>query len=359
MRSRAALLSVLVVAAPALAGCFGATAPADDDRALPPGWDDEVPERSTLADRPYYVLRESTTFLAKETSYARYVFEVPQRVPHASVFFSTGKGFSQARAPSVDDDVYHYEFMQLRPLGDHVRVLDVDAATQFRYGSTGHMFSLTYVYGNGANYQYLAPFDGDPGDWELDAGFYEVVIATDENLTVGLNIDLGTDYWSTLYHPQELGVSRAAALDFGSDIRLSSGKGLPDYSRQLTDMVNVRSEETLNLFAFADLIYDVRPFPTDQTAVAIAADGVAIARFGDDEVRERLAVTTVTPTKAEAFAYVALFNEPGPYTMNAVVRVDFQEEASVDSVQVVQLMVFGVAVTPTQTLQGIPQPVRE
>jgi hypothetical protein len=349
-------LVVLLLVATAVAGCSGSAQDAPR-RDAPPGWDDEpVPERSRLADVPFYRLGASSTFLAKDTSYARYIVQVPPAVKHASVFFTTTNGLSDAPAPSVGDDVFHYEFMQIRPLGERIDVVDVHAKTQFRQGTTGHTFTLTYVYGNGADYQYLAPFEGDPGAWALEAGFYELVIATDEKLTVGININLGTDYWNTYYHPQELGKSRAEALQFEGDVLDDSVSSGHRYDESVAGTLSVRDGELLNLFAFADLIYDARAVSNEAT-LTVEAWGEAWVAFGDRRVDERILVSAVYQERQEAFAYAAHFNQPGPLTAEwAEAGVRFDERAAVGAVRVVQMLVFGVVVEPLETVEDIPLP---
>ncbi len=352
MRHVALAVTILLVSV-GLAGC------ADDEPAegneLPAGWDEEVPEESRLADVPYYTLRASTTFLAKNVSYARYVFHVPEPIDGVAVFFTTTNGFSQAPAPSIDDDEYHYEFMQLRPLGAQVDVVNVDASSEFEQGSTGHVFTLTYLYGKGTDYQYLAPFDGNPYNWTLEEGFYEVVIASDEKLTIGVNLALGTDYWHTFYHPQVLGDSRAVSFRFIGEVIDWPLPYDEPYTAEVRSSVRVADDEILNLFVFADLIYDARPLGLD-ASVAVEASGEARIVVDGQEVNERLAVTTTTAQRAQAFAYGALFNRPGPYDGGAGATVTFDEEVSVAAVRVVQTMIFGIAEHPTQQVEGMPAP---
>lgn len=350
MRHAAWALSALLVSV-ALAGCADGE-PAEDDK-TPAAWDEEVPAESRLADVPYYTLSASTTFLAKNVSYARYVFHVPEPIDGVAVFFTTTNGFSQAPAPSVGDDEYHYEFMQLRPLGDQVDVVNVDAAAEFHRGSTGHVFTLTYLYGKGTDYQYLAPFEGDPYDWTLEPGFYEVVIATDERLTIGVNLALGTDYWHTFYHPQVLGDSRAVSLRFIGEVIDWPLPQEEPYEAEVRSSIRVAEDEILNLFVFADLIYDARPLGLD-ASVVVEATGEARVDVDGQEVNERLAVTTTTAQRAQAFAYGALFNQPGPYESGAGATVTFDEEVSLAAVRVVQTMIFGIAEHPTEQVEGMP-----
>ncbi|HLE46665.1 MAG TPA: hypothetical protein VI818_00070, partial [Candidatus Thermoplasmatota archaeon] len=201
------LAAVLVLIAVAFSGCARSDEGKTREGRVPYPWDDEAPDQSEIAAQPFYVLKQSSSFLVKGSSYARYILRVDQEFEDVDPFFTSTNRYAPAgvRKPNINDAAYHFEFMQLRPLGKSIRVMDVNAGPAFGNASTGHAYTLTYIYGKGANYEYVAPFEGNPDRWRLEPGFYELVIATDEILTVGVNLGLGTPLWTTHYHPQELG----------------------------------------------------------------------------------------------------------------------------------------------------------
>jgi hypothetical protein len=337
------------------AGCLGATAPATEPQGdgLPPDLRDGLPTESRLASVPFYELTESSTFLAKGVGYVRYIIHVSQPILHARLFFTTDRGQSEAPAASIDDDQYHYEFMQVRPLGQKVRLVDANPAGQFRSSAVGHSYALTYLYGAGVNAPYLAPYAGNPNDWEFSPGYYEVIVATDEKLTVGVNIDLGTEQWSTYYHPQELGSTRPLALSYNFDAVASDGTVRAEDRSFASGTLSAHLGEIAYLYTFADLFYDVRPGPAG-IGFSVDARGEALARLNLEESRQRLAVSTVGAARQEALAFAALFNEPGPFVATTDASVTLEESLSFNAARVVQTLVFGVAVKPTSTLAGLP-----
>lgn len=343
------LLASLLVAI-ALSGC----ANQEPDRSprvggLPDGWDEESPQRSLLATEPYYVLTQSSSYLVKGASYGRYVIRVDERYDGVELFFtSTNSHAPNATHPAVNDFSYHYEFMQIRKLGTTVQVMDVSAEPAFSNANTGKTFTLAYIYGNGANYQYLAPYEGDPGNWRLEPGFYELVVATDQNLTVGVNVKLGTPLWSTYYHPQELGSSRGEALQtYVQGFASSSPRHL---ERSFVEVARAGDGETLNFFAFSNLIYRAN-------VAAVGAQGSVRVMVDDQEVPHRLDVTSVAaqePERREAYAYAVSFNEAGPVVHQLRTEITFDESASVSSDLVAQMLLYAVALRPERTLQGVP-----
>lgn len=350
-RGGTAVLLALFVVAVGLAGC------ADRERSEPPrvgrvpyGWDEEAPARSELSREPFYVLTQSSSFLVKGASYARYVLRVDQRLLGVELFFtSTNANAPNATHPNVGDDEYHFEFMQIRPLGSSVRVMDVSAGTAFSNASTGPTFTLTYIYGRGANYQYLAPYEGNPGDWTLEPGYYELVVATDEELTVGVNVKLGTPLWSTFYHPQELGEARAEALE--SYLAVFPGSAPRELRRDLAALVEADAGEFLNYFAFSNLIYR-------SNLAALATEGTVQVRVDESRVPHRLQETGVNPVephRTEAYAYAVSFNEAGPARHDLRTLLEFTETASVNSDLAAQMLLFAVVVTPKETLSGVPR----
>lgn len=343
------LAAALFVALP-FAGC------ADNDEprearvgSVPYGWDEQAPRRSFLATETYYVLTQSSSFLLKGASYGRYVMRVDQPFEGVSLFFtSTNANSPNATHPAVKDFAYHYEFMQIRRLGSAVRVMDVDADPAFSNANTGKTFTLAYIYGNGANYQYLAPYEGDPADWRLEPGFYEMIIATDQNLTVGVNVKLGTPLWSTYYHPQELGVSHAEALSvYAEGFAAAAPRNL---ERSFLDVIHAEEGENLNYFAFSNLIYRAN-------VAALGAQGNVRVMVDDQEVPHRLDVTGVAtdqPERREAYAYAVSFNEPGPVMHQLRTELQFEESASVASDLAAQMLLFAVTIRPETTLKGVP-----
>lgn len=345
---RAASAAWLVVATLVLSGCLGAGKPSGRSSLdYPPEWDTEAPDRSFLATQPFYGLDHSSTFLVKDAQYARYVVKVDRTLEDVQLFFSTGNQYTKVRGPSIDDVDYHFEFMQIRPLGAHVQTAATNAATQFRHAETTGSFTLTYLYGKGTNYQYLAPYEGDPNHWTLEPGFYEFVIATDEKLTVGINVRTGSDYWSTFYHPQELGEARAELLDFFLRF-LAGGNGqMPELDERRHGLLRAREGETLNYFAFADVIYLTK-------TAALGAEGSATVSVNGEETTQRLQISSPSATKQEAFSFAVDFNHPGPINRDLSVQVRFKELGSLESSMAAIMMIFGVALHPIETLAGLP-----
>jgi hypothetical protein len=349
-RANAILAATLLVALFA-AGCADAREQQDPPRVgrVPYGWDEDAPRRSFLATQDYYVLTQSSSFLLKGASYGRYVVRVDERFDGVELFFtSTNANAPNATHPAVRDFAYHYEFMQIRKLGTQVRVMDVNAGSAFSNANTGKTFTLAYIYGNGANYQYLAPYEGDPGNWRLDPGYYELVIATDEELTVGINIKLGTPLWTTHYHPQELGSSRGEALQvYSQGFAAAAPRSL---EKSFVEVVHADAGEFLNYFAFSDLIYRAN-------VATLGAQGQVRVMVDDQDVPHRLDATQVVtnqPQRYEAYAYAVSFNEPGPVTHQLRTELSFEESASFQSDLAAQMLVFAVAVRPESTLPGIP-----
>ena len=346
--------TVLVAAALFLAIPFAGCADKEPSReprvgSVPFGWDEQAPDRSFLATETYYVLTQSSSFLLKGASYGRYVMRVDETFEGVELFFtSTNSRTQNATHPAVKDFSYHYEFIQIRKLGAAVRVMDVNAGPAFSNANTDQTFTLAYIYGNGANYQYLAPYEGDPANWKLEAGFYEMVIATDQNLTVGVNVKLGTPLWSTYYHPQELGHSRGEALNvYAQGFASTAPRTL---ERSFVDVVHADEGENLNYFAFSNLIYRAN-------LAALGAQGNVRVTVDDQEVPHRLDLTGVAtdqPERREAYAYAVSFNEPGPVVHQLRTELQFEESASVSSDLVAQLLLFAVTIRPETTLKGVP-----
>lgn len=316
---------------------------------VPYEWDEEAPDRSYLATEPYYVLSQSTSFLVKGASYARYIVRVDRTYESVELFFSSTNRYAPGvRGPSVNDDQYHYELMQIRPLGKSVRVMDVSAGPAFSNASTGHTFTLAYIYGRGANYQYLVPYEGDPGRWRLESGYYEVIVATDEELTVGVNIKLGTPLWSTHYHPQELGRSRSEGLH--SYVRVWPGATPRSLRESYDEIVEAKAGESLNYFAFSNLIFR-------SNLVSVGTQGTVRVSVDGKEVPHRLQATGVnpgSPDRREAYAYAVSFNEPGPARHFLRTQLEFDQMLSLDSDLAAQMLVFAVAVKPVYGLSGLP-----
>lgn len=343
-RSLVALLLLTL----AMSGCLGQGRPSG--RAAldyPPDWDMEAPERSFLATELFYRLDHSSTFLVKGAQYARYVVKVEEKLPDVQLFFSTGAQYTKARGPDIQDDEYHFEFMQIRPLGRHVQDAATNAATAFSHAQAANTFTLTYIYGNGANYQYLAPYDSRPDHWTFEPGFYEFVIATDEQLTVGINVKTGSDYWSTFYHPQELGEARAEHLEHVVRFYTGAGGQMPRIDEERHALLRAREGETLNYFVFADVMY------LTNTA-ALGADGAAVVTVDGQETMQRMQISSAAPTHSEAYAFAIDFNDAGPARKDVRVQATFQELISVESSMAAILLIFGVALHPQQTLAGLP-----
>lgn len=317
---------------------------------LPPGWAEEEPAASRLATAPAYDLTHSTSFLLKGHSYGRFVVRVPVPLDNVQVFFTTAAQFTgNGPKPSLEDpDAYHFEFIQVRPLGHAVTEHDVDAVTHFAHAEAKGVYTLTYLYGRGANYEFLAPYEGRPDAWHFDAGYYDVVVATDEKLTVGVNVKTGSAYWSTIYHPQELGTARAEALGFSGTMDETLGGRLPDESREQRGVVRAAEGERLDYFAFADVWYDTKGLTVGPTGTA------TVTVNGDPVPHQLVAPPPASPGHAEAYAFATGFNVPGPAKVDLASALDFHEQASVRSTLVVMAFVFGVATIPEQTLAGLP-----
>lgn len=332
-----------------LSGCLGGRdARSPTESGIPAGFDEETPSWSRLADVPYYDLTHSTSFVLKGWSYGRYVVRVAQPVEDVQVFFSTSNSGNGGRGPSLDDpDAYHFEFMQIRPLAREIKTAGVDAVSQFRHAGTSQVFTLTYIYGKDANYQFLAPYDGDPNRWRFEPGYYEFVITTDEKLTVGINVRTTSPYWSTYYHPQELGEARAEALDFHGELLQDVGGRLPDRDVELRGIIRTSEGERFNYFAFADVWYDTKAFALGTTATTtVSVDG--------QDMPHQLAVEPPGPQRDEAYAFAVHFNGVGPGQVDLRAHALFHEDASVGSTAVVLLMVFGLATIALETLPGLP-----
>lgn len=346
--ARAAL--ILALSTLILSGCAGTPSTIKPRvGSVPYEWDEEAPDRSYLATEPYYVLSQSSSFLVKGSSYARYIVRVDRTYESVELFFtSTNRYAPGVRGPAVNDDEYHYELMQIRPLGKSVRVMDVSAGPAFSNASTGHTFTLAYIYGRGANYQYLVPYEGNPGRWRLDPGFHEVIVATDEELTVGVNIKLGTPLWSTYYHPQELGRSRSEGLH--SYVRVWPGATPRTLRESYDEIVSAGAGESLNYFAFSNLIFR-------SNLAAIGTQGTVRVSVDGKEVPHRLQATGVnpgSPDRREAFAYAVSFNEPGPARHFLRTQLEFDQTVSLDSDLAAQMLVFAVVVKPVYSLDGLP-----
>lgn len=349
MRPRSWTAPLLLVVATILAAC---TSPARPETRVGPNpfpWDEEAPERSELAHSLSYPVTQSSSFLVKDASYARYILKVDKKLENVSVFFTTTNQYApEARHPTINDTVYHYEFMQLRRLGQSVRVMDVNAGPAFSNANTGKTLTLAFIYGKGANFQYFVPYEGNPGRWSLDPGYYELLIATDEKLVVGVNLDLHTPAWTTHYHPQELGDSHAEALrSYG---RLFVGGSPRSLHESFNEVVDVKGGEALHYFAFANLIYRSHQ-------IAVGAQGLVRVQVDEKEVPHRFEATSVNatgPERSEAFAYAVSFNEAGPARHEIRTRLDFDETVSYESDLVARLLVFAVGTKPRATLEGIP-----
>lgn len=348
---RGFLLALVVGSTTLLAAC--ASPPESETRVGPNPfpWDEEAPERSELASAVSYRIGQSSSFLVKDASYARYVLEVDRRMENVSVFFTTTNQYTPtARHPTVNDTVYHYEFMQLRRLGQSVRVMDVSATPAFSNANTGKTLTLAYIYGKGANYQYFVPYEGNPAAWTLEPGYYELLIATDEKLVVGVNLDLKTPLWTTHYHPQELGVSQAEALK--SYARVFAGGSPRSLHEAFDEVADTKAGESLHYFAFANLIYRSHQ-------VAVGSQGLVRVQVDEREVPHRFDATTVNgtgPERSEAFAYAVSFNEAGPARHEIRTKLDFEETVSYDSDLVAKMLLFAVSTRPTATLDGVPRP---
>jgi len=343
-------LVVLSLAGPVLAsGCLGGHDEASDDDAWPPGWRDEEPAASVLADQPYYDLSHSTSFELKGHSYGRFIVRVPSLLEDVQVFFSTASD-NQGPGPHPnvkDPDAYHYEFMQIRPLGRHVATADVNAVVNFRHAEARGIYTLTFLYGKGANYQMLAPYEGQAERWRFEPGFYDFVIATDEKLPVAINVRTGTPYWSSYYHPQELGTSHAEAMGFTGDMWNVVGGKLPDDARGLDGIVRAQAGETLNYFAFADVWYETK-------GLAVGTSATSTVSVDGDPVPDRILLNSPQPQQDEAYAFAMEFNRPGPAQVDLASHLEFHEEASARSTVILMAFLFGVALTPEQATQGAP-----
>jgi len=341
-------LVVSLVSAGCLSGRPGERAAAPKD-ALPPGWEDETPPESRLADRPFYDLSHSTSFVLKGHSYGRFVVRVPVELADVQVFFTTAEQYTgNGPKPTLDDpDAYHFEFMQIRPLGLEVVDRGVDAVANFAHAGTKGVYTLTYLYGKGTNYQFLAPYEGQGEHWRLVPGYYDVVVATDEKLTVGVNVKTGSPYWSTFYHPQELGTSQGKALGFRGGMWETTGGRLADERDDVRGIVDAGPGERLNYFTFADVWYETK-------GLALGTAGNATVTVNDDPVPHRLMVPEPGPWRAEAYAFAMGFNRPGPARIDLRSQTAFHEEASVQSTLVVMNFLFGVATAAEQAVPGLP-----
>lgn len=338
-----------VVVTSLLAACTTSPPPETRVGPNPFPWDEEAPERSELAKTVSYSISQSSSFLVKDASYARYILRIESRVENVSVFFTTTNQYTPtARHPSINDTVYHYEFMQLRRLGQRVRVMDVNAEPAFSNANTGKTLTLAFIYGKGANFQYFVPYEGDPAAWTLEPGYYELIIATDEKLVVGVNLDLHTPLWTTHYHPQELGDSHAETMrSYGRLFAAGSPRSLHE---GFDEVVDVPAEESLHYFAFANLIYRSHQ-------AAIGAQGLVRVQVDEQEVPHRFEATHVNATstqRSEAFAYAVSFNEAGPARHRIQTRLDFDETVSYESDLVAKLLIFAVATEARQAIEGIP-----
>jgi hypothetical protein len=345
------LAVALALAVPlATSGCLGhGGRPQADADGWPPGWREETPAVSRLADVDAYDLVHSTSFLLKGHSYGRFVVRVPALLENVQVFFSTAAHpDGEGPTPTIDDpDAYHFEFLQIRPLGHHVATADVDAVTHFRHAEDAGVYTLTYLYGKGANYQMLAPYQGQADRWRFEPGYYDFVVATDEKLTVGINVRTGSPYWSTHYHPQELGTAHAEALGFTGTMRDVVGGRLPDDERDLKGIVRAEAGEFLNYFTFADVWYETKGLALGTTASStVTVDG--------DPVPHRLALNSPEPDAAEAYAFAMDFNRPGPARVDLVSELQFHEEASARSRVVLMVFMFAVVLMPEEALDGLP-----
>jgi hypothetical protein len=349
---RAALAVALGLLLPALAsGCLGGQKQEGrtDPNALPPGWDETAPNRSQLASSPYHTLTHSSSFILKGHTYGRYVVHVPEPMDNVQVFFTTGtRDPGPGPTPTLDDpDIYHFEFMQIRPLGRQVKSADVDALTRFGHAANKGVFTLTYLYGKNANHQFLAPYDGQPDQWRLEAGFYDFVLATDEGVTIGINIRTGSPYWTSYYHPQELGGVRAEALGFWAEWWETMGPRLPEVDRELRGIVEAAEGEVMNYFTFADVWYDAR-------TLSVGATGSATVRVNGDTVPHHLAVQEPGPGRGEAYAFAMDFNARGPMRVDLRSHVSFNEYLSASSQVIAMLFVFGIVTFATETVDGVP-----
>ena len=120
---QAVLLALLLAGSAGLAGCAQKEPEHKRVGGVPYGWDEESPARSGLAQQLSYPLDQSSSFLVKGAKYARYIVHVDQPYDGVELFFtSTNAMAPNATKPAVGDFLYHYEFMQLRPLGARIRV---------------------------------------------------------------------------------------------------------------------------------------------------------------------------------------------------------------------------------------------
>lgn len=347
MKPAAVALAILLATSMITSGCLvgGKKEDERDTSPYPPGWDEEAPEASRLATVPHYQLTQSSTFLIKGQEYGRYVVHVPERLDDVAVFFSTSNRYSTGKVPGPEGDEHHFQFMQIRPLGHEVRVANVDAATQFAHGGHEATFTLTYIYGNGANHPFLAPYEGSPDHWSFEPGYYEFVIASDEKMTVGINVKTDGDYWVTHYHPQEMGQARGEALHYQQYLRESVGGQIPELNEGVSDLVLADEGEILNYFTFADAWYSARTFALD-------AAGVASVSIDGQVTPHRFNLESPGPGSDEAYAYAMHFNGQGPLSVPVEAKVEFEEIASAQSTLFVMLMIFGVTLTPVQTFAG-------
>ncbi|MBI2076807.1 MAG: hypothetical protein HYT80_00340 [Euryarchaeota archaeon] len=347
-----AVATAFIVVAVAFAGCAKEEPSETRVGRSPFPWDEEAPDRSEIAAESYYVLKQSSSFLVKGSSYGRYVFRVDHTFEDVDAFFTSTNRYAPpgVRRPNVNDAAYHFEFMQIRPLGKSIRVMDVNAGPAFGNASAGHAYTLTYIYGKGANYEYIAPFDGNPHHWRLDPGFYELIVATDENLTVGVNLGLGTPLWTTHYHPQELGSARAEALN--TYVKVFPGSPPRALHESFDEVVDAKAGETLNYFAFASLYHR-------SNFVSVGSQGVVRVRVDDKEVPHRLEATgfhALQPQQREAYAYAVSFNQPGPAQHEIRTHLDFEQLGSFQSDLVGQMLIFAVALQPKLSHEGAPRP---
>lgn len=342
---------LLLLLAASFAGCLSKDGKPNGRAELdyPPEWDQPTPERSFLATQPYYRLDHSSSFLLKGAEYGRYILQVDRPLRDVQLFFSSSQLIGSGPKQNLASDDYHFEFIQVRPLGKQVQSVATGAEAQFSHALADQTFTLTYLYGRGANYQYLAPFQGDPDHWNFEPGFYEIVIATDEKLTIGLNIRTGSDYWTTFFHPQELGEARAEHLDFFLKFVSGANGHVASLDEQRAAVLRVDEGEFLNFFAFADVVYLSQ-------LVALGADGSAMVHVDGRETAQRIQLYGAQADRAEAYAFAMGFNHPGPLQRTLRVHAMFEEKLSLESSMAAALFVFAVATRPTQTLAGVPLP---
>lgn len=362
--ARAALAWSVVFLSATLSGCLGGGEREESARvdaaAMPPGWDEPTPAVSRLADVPVYPLVHSSTFLLKGQQYGRYIVEVPELLEDVQLFFTTGNTqpewttapqVADIRTPDPDADEFHFEFIQVRPLGLVYKTTNINARAEFGHAQQPGLYTLTYLYGKGIDRPFLAPYDGDPRHWRFEPGLYEFVLATDEAITIGVNVHTGSDFWTTYYHPQEVGLARAEALDYEFSVLtpLAGAGQIKALELANADLARAQAGETLNYFAFANLWYDTQGFALD-------AVGEVTAGVDGAETSQRLAVTSHEPVMQEAYAYAVHFNHPGPLKERLTVGASFREDASAQSTAGVSMLLFAVALHPLATVEGVAQP---